>query len=190
MAWTIATIGTVKFVVSWASAAVWAMGTVGAVAISFGLQKIFPPNLPQRSTSDFRSPIRSTVVPARWIIGKQRLAPVLVFARTRPDDDRTFDTAFAISEGDIEDVFAFWLKDKPKPEFTVEYKSDGDEYWAEYTFTGDYEDKIGATAYLRDGGSAMRGKSLRDVGSGWTEANRGNGIAWIHICQKRSLPRG
>ena len=174
---------------SWVTAAVGAgtflglaAGALTAVGIGLIGQKIFPVDSPEfsfeglPSASSLRQTVRGSIVSARYVMGRARLAGVLhwvVQSEPGTDDDgketgdeRTLHMAFLLSEGPIEAIERMWL--------------DGKEYEITDVGNGHYTG-LNFDLWLYGAANGTGGKSLRDVDPNWTADHKCTGISWCHL---------
>ena len=166
-------------------------GALGG-AILGGLQYALRPK-PKKTPSPKRTPdkspeeqeekeptptrITSSVAAARWIIGDQRISPVLDFIDERPDDPRKIDLIYLLAKGNLASIDRLWING-----VEVNYSGGsvrgviGEE---DAKLAARYNNTVRIHEYLS--GDGQGGASLRDVNPKWTTAHQINDSAYIHV---------
>ena len=139
-------------------------------------------------TDNFGSIVRSSVMPARWILGRARVGGMLVFYDEQPKDldtlgnptdessrPTTVQMAVVISEGPIDGIEKVWANGEEVPIISRTADNDG----IHLNFGGPLVGNIAVWEYFAADGTG--GHSLRVRSPRWTTQHKLIGKSWVHI---------
>ena len=116
-----------------------------------------------------RRTVVSAVSPARWIVGRARVAGAMVFYKETSKND--LHIAMILSEGACDSIERIWVNGEE-----ITFSRSGTQLSA----TGGHAGKLTVHEYFRADGT--QGASLRAaVGSEWTTDHKLNGVSWVHV---------
>ena len=181
---------------TWAAIGVAAAGAFISTGISYLLAE--KPKAPVGSGNrTARAMLRQAVVPARYVLGEARTGGWLFFAGVHDKEGHRLDLAIGISEGDIEDITAFYADGERIPVGTptrtttsaggrvVIYPGAmGEESSPGAGDAVDYTDRFEAVCYLDSSTpefAAANGANLTRTSGGVWKATDVVPIAWVHL---------
>ena len=184
-------------ILTWAAIGVAAAGAFISTGISYLLAEKAGARAPVGSASrTARAMLRQAVVPARYVMGEARVGGWLFYAAAT-DVERRLDLAIGISEGDIEDVTAFYADGEHIPvgppaksttsaggRVVTYLGTAGTESSAGAGDAVNYTGRFKAICYLDSSTpilAAANGESLQTASGGIFKTTDVVPIAWVHL---------